>query len=178
MRHLRKWLERRFWDFRYGHGTYLAYAIGLFNFIILNYYLLISNIPFLQRIFPHLWIFALAFTPTYFFLAIIVGWLIFRKRQLKTDVEVSAMENPYRFKAVVPSRETVLDLPITKFGALMTMQFYKQIGLLTPEVKEVYDYYLTLIDKLIAGEDLKEEMETKEYQEFLRKIANLMKGER
>lgn len=152
----RKWLERRFWDFRYGHGTYLAYAIGLFNFIIINYYLLISNVPFLQRIFPNLWVFALAFTPTYCFLAVIIGWLIFRKRQFKTDVEVSAMENPYRFRAVVPSRETVLGLPLQKLNLTLLMRLYEKEGLLTPQEKQRFQQLLRKIDRLMEGESIED----------------------
>lgn len=151
---LRKWLERRFWDFRYGHGTYLAYAIGLFNFIVINYYLLISNVPFLTRIFPRLWIFAMVFTPTYFVLAILVGWLVFRKRQFKTDFEVTAMENPYRFKAIVPSRETVLDLPLQKLNITLLMKFYEKQGILTPKAKARYEEYLSKIDLLMKGESI------------------------
>lgn len=154
MTSLRKWLERRFWDFRYGHGTYLAYAIGLFNFIIINYYLLISNVPFLEHIFPRLWVFGIAFSVIYFPLAVIVGWLIYRKRQYKTDFEVSAMENPYRFRAVVPSRETVLNLPFQKLNIQMWMKLFEKEGLMTPEIRKEYEKYLEMIDRLMRGESI------------------------
>jgi len=153
---VRKWLERRFWDFRYGHGTYLAYAIGLFNFIVVNYYLLISNVRFLSRLFPSLWIFAVVFASAYFPTAIVVGWLVYRKRQFKTDTEVAALENPYRFKSVVPSKETVLALPLEQLLIRMVMKFYEKEGILTLEEKKEFQKYLRMINILMEGESIEQ----------------------
>lgn len=151
---IRKWLERRFWDFRHGHGTYLAYAIGLFNFIVINYYLLISNVPLLERIFPRLWIFAILFTFIYFPVAVIVGWLVFRKRQYKTDAEVAAMENPFRWRTIYPSRETEFDLPLEKLNTEVIMRLAENHNLLTKEEKKRYKRFLHQLDRLMEGESI------------------------
>ena len=151
---MRQWLERRFWDFRYGHGTYLAYALSLINFIVINYSLLVSNIPFLSRIFNNLWVFAVVFTCTYFPLATMVGWKLYRKAQYKTDVEVSVRENPFRFRTLVPSRETILDLPMQRLDIIVLRRIARKMGLLSPEEEQLYDHYLALINKLMAGESV------------------------
>lgn len=151
---MRKWFERRFWDFRYGHGTYLGYGLGLFNFIVINYSLLISNIPFLSKIFRRLWIFGIVFVVTYFPLATIVGWKFFRKRQFKTDAEVARHEDPFRYKALVPSRETILGLPMQKLNITLIKKIGKELNVLTEEEEKQFDYFLGLIDKLMKGESL------------------------
>lgn len=87
-------------------------------------------------------------------LAIIVGWIVFRKHQFKTDIEISAMENPFRFRSIVPSRETILDLPLLKLSMEMQMKFYEKEGLLTDDMKMQYEGCLRLIDKLVKGESI------------------------
>ena len=151
---LEKWFERRFWDFRYGHGTYLSYGLSLMNFIIINFNLFIGTIPFLSNIFPNLWIFAAFFTLTYFPLATAVGWKLYRRSQYKTDVEVSVRENPFRYRTLVPSRETILDLPMQKLDVIILRRIAKKLDLLSPEEEKMFDHYLALIDKLMAGDSL------------------------
>lgn len=117
------------------------------------------------------------FIATYFPVATLVGWLVYRKRQFKTDAEISAMENPFRFRAVVPSRETILDLPFTKLATMMSLRIWEKFGVLTPDVKEQYRYYLELIDKMMIGQSIEKEPETKEYRVLLKLIDKLTKEE-
>lgn len=150
----RDWLERRFWEFRHGHSTYLVYAISLFNFITINYYLLITNIPFLANIFSHLWVFIIVFIFTYFPIAILIGHKLFRKHQYKTDTKIAAFEDPFRWKAVYPSRETQVSLPLSKLNTIILMRLAENHNLLTLEEKKQYRKFLCQIDKLIKGESV------------------------
>lgn len=89
------WLQRRFWDFRVGHSTYLAFALSMINFVVLNYNLLVANVGFLRDMFKHLWVFALCFSVTYIPIAITVGHTFYRKKQLPIDQTLSQKENPW-----------------------------------------------------------------------------------
>lgn len=89
------WFQRRFWDLRMGHSTYLAFALSMINFVVLNYNLLIANVSFLHNVFQHIWLFALIFIITYIPSAIFIGYKFYRKKQLAIDQEVSLKENPY-----------------------------------------------------------------------------------
>lgn len=157
----RGWLERRFWEFRHGHGTYLVYAVSLFNFIIINYYLFISSIPFLTKIFPHIWIFIIIFIFAYLPFAILIGRKLFRKHQLKTDMEIGAFENPFRWKLVYPSRETELDFPLSKLNTMILMRLAENHGLLSFDEKKQYQKFLCQIDWLMKGESVEPKKEDK-----------------
>lgn len=149
------WIQRRFWDFRHGHSTYLAFALSFINFIVLNYTLVISNIHFLTNVFPHLWMFALAFVTTYPLLAIIVGYKFYRKKQLRTDQQITTEENPYLWKAR-PGRDIGLALPLLRETLKMNMELWRKFGLLTPKKESQFNEYLAMLDALINGETLQD----------------------
>lgn len=148
------WLQRRFWDFRQGHSLGLAFILGFVNFIVLNYALLISNVTFLSRIFPHLWMFALVFFCTYLPLSILIGYFGFRKRQFHTDLTIATLENPFLYKAM-PGKEVMLSLPIMRLGLTLNMKLWQKFELLTPKEKQQLQAYLVIIDKLIEGKTLR-----------------------
>jgi len=84
---------RRLWlDFRLGHGFYLYFALAFANFIVIQYKLLIEQIPSINQIIDNIWIFVLIFVATYIPLAIVIGY-IHRKKQIKIEQEAFFQEN-------------------------------------------------------------------------------------
>jgi len=87
------WLRRRWMELRLGHTTYLVFFISAVNFVLISYRLLIERVPFLEKMFPSLWIFAVVFSAIYIPLAILIGrW--HRLRQLKIDQTILVEQNP------------------------------------------------------------------------------------
>ena len=86
--------QRRWTDFRTGHGTYLVYFLAFMNFSILVYELVLVNIPGVLVIIPTLFHFLLIFLLIYIPLAAIIGWL-HRRYQMPIDIALSMKQNPY-----------------------------------------------------------------------------------
>jgi len=87
------WLKRRWFEFRAGHNTYLAFILSFTNFLLITYNFLIGKIPFLSDVFSNLWFFAVLLIFCYVPLAVIVGHL-HNKKQLSVDNEVTTRANP------------------------------------------------------------------------------------
>ncbi len=84
---------RRLWlDFRMGHGYYLYFALAFANFIVIQYKLLIEQIPSINQFIDNIWIFVLIFVATYIPLAMIIGYA-HRKKQIKIEQEAFFQEN-------------------------------------------------------------------------------------
>ena len=86
--------------FRTGHGTYLALTLGFLNFIVLQFRLLVSAIPSLSAFFPHLVYFAVFFIVTYVPLAIILGWMDYKKGSIVMDSVLRAEISPFTLDSV------------------------------------------------------------------------------
>lgn len=88
-----RWLRRRWYEFRQGHGIYLVFVLTFVNFILITYRLLIERVSVLQEVFAELWIFVILFILVYIPAAIGIGhW--HRKTQLKVETTISVLENP------------------------------------------------------------------------------------
>ena len=86
----------RYWIyFKQGHSVYLAFLISFLNFIAIQYRLVIQNIPILYEILPRLWIFATAFLAMYIPIAIIIGWLDYKKGSVPTGSVLGARASPW-----------------------------------------------------------------------------------
>ncbi|MHA1590202.1 MAG: hypothetical protein ACTSVA_06335 [Candidatus Njordarchaeales archaeon] len=86
----------RWWTyFRRGHNTYLVFLLSFANFIVIQYRLLITYIPFLTIIFSSLTVFACSFFLIYVPLAIMIGWYDFRKLAVPVDTALSARASPW-----------------------------------------------------------------------------------
>ena len=77
--------------FKAGHGGYLVYSLSLLNFVVLQHRLLISYIPFLSRYMGRLSTFIVVFTSVYIPVAVIIGYLEYRKGEITRR----PMLNPY-----------------------------------------------------------------------------------
>ena len=96
------WINRRWYEFRAGHGSYLVFGLTFGNFILIAYRLLIEQVPELNTLFPHLYEFTFVFILAYAPLAVIIGhW--HRKTQLATETSLYFLSNPLaaRFYRIV-----------------------------------------------------------------------------
>jgi len=87
------WTQRRWFDFRQGHGIYLIFLLSFSNFILIFHRLLIERISFLDNILSELWMFALIFILGYIPVAILIGaW--HRRNQIKVETDVVFRQYP------------------------------------------------------------------------------------
>lgn len=92
------WSQKRFFEFRAGHATYLAFAVSLVTFVLIVHRLLIERIPELDNLFGDLTIFTLFFAAIYIPIAILMGqWHL--KHQQKVESTMVFMKNPGMIRA-------------------------------------------------------------------------------
>ena len=126
------WIRRRWWEFRQGHSTYLIFLLTFMNFVLIAYRLLIERIPFVQELFPQLWIFVLTFVLVYIPLSIIIGnW--HRRTQLRVESTINILENPLWAKMF----RTMLDI---QTGRASKKEIEKVRELLL-SIEKKLDYY-------------------------------------
>jgi len=86
----------RLWTyFRRGHSTYLAFLMSFANFLAIQYRLVIEYIPVFKELFVRLHVFVIAFFLTYIPVAIVIGWLDYKKFSVPVELEVKAKANPW-----------------------------------------------------------------------------------
>ena len=86
----------RYWCyFRRGHGTYLMLAVSFLNFVVIQYRLLISYIPFLRGMFSGLTEFAVSFAVSYIIVCVLVGWWDYKRGGVIVDSTLITKANPY-----------------------------------------------------------------------------------
>lgn len=88
------WARRRWLEFREGHSIYLIFIMTFINFIVINYKLLIQDIPVLEEIFPNMTIFAIIFIFSYLPVAVIIGFW-HKRTQYSVEASVKMQYNPW-----------------------------------------------------------------------------------
>ena len=92
------WSQQRFFEFRAGHGTYLAFAVSLVTFVLIVHRLLIERIPELDAVFGDLLTFTLVFAILYVPIAVLIGrWHM--RNQYKVESTMTFMNNPSMLRA-------------------------------------------------------------------------------
>ncbi len=126
------WIRTRWWEFRTGHSTYLIFLLTFMNFVLIAYRLLIERIPFIQELFPQLWIFVLTFVLGYIPLSIIIGnW--HRRTQLRVESTINILENPLWAKMF----RTMLDVQTGK----ASKEEIEKVRELLLSIEKKLDYY-------------------------------------
>jgi len=69
--------------------------MSFLNFIVIQYRLVVQNIPILYKTLPRLWIFTIVLLATYIPIATIIGWLDYKKGSVPTDSALSARASPW-----------------------------------------------------------------------------------
>lgn len=86
----------RLWTYyRRGHGTYLVFLLSFANFIVIQYRLLVEYVPALRLLFSSLMAFAVAFFLVYVPLAVVIGWLDYRRFAVPVDSALTARASPW-----------------------------------------------------------------------------------
>jgi hypothetical protein len=86
----KKWLKRRWLDFRNGHAIYLIFFLTLAQFIIIQYRLLFAKIPLFHSI--PLWAFTVVFVAIYVPLGGVIGYW-HRRTQYNVDNQTHFEQN-------------------------------------------------------------------------------------
>lgn len=95
-------IQRSWFYFQKGYGTYLALPIGLTSVATTVYYLAIQSLPALSSVFPKFHTFLLVF-PLIYPIGVIMGWLHYGKsNQFKREQEVTTLSNPYATTKIPP----------------------------------------------------------------------------
>ena len=94
-----RFVFRMWYYFRVGYSTYLTFFLGFATTLVTVYYLAINNIPTLQELFPHFWLFAAIALIVGVPAACIIGWFHMKGSALwKSEVDITAEANPYLYK--------------------------------------------------------------------------------
>ena len=94
---MKRWVRRRWLNFRHGHSFYLIFALSFANFILIFHRLLIERVEPLAEIFSDLWFFLIFFIIIYIPTAILIGhWHM--KTQVKVEAELLTTQNPMMAK--------------------------------------------------------------------------------
>ena len=80
---------------RRGHAVYTSLAIGICNFLVIQYKLAVSDVPWLAELFPSMFWFGLVLGGIYVPIAIMLGWHDFKRGSMAADCEHTAKANPY-----------------------------------------------------------------------------------
>ena len=96
--------EKSFWFrlfayLRRGYAVYIAFIIGAFNFVVIQYRLLIEYVPFLKTIFPRMTYFIIFVAIAGIPITILVGWWDYKRGVWKEESKIQWVENP-AFKAL------------------------------------------------------------------------------
>ena len=141
-------LQRTWFYFRLGHGNYLSLAIGMANFVTIQYVLFLQRFPFFTWL--SLWSFTLLFISGYGVLAILSGWL-HKRKQLAVETVVSIIQNPYTYQ-ITPGKEAEVLYPIVELGLKTNKLLLSHLGLLDEEIETEMDRLLVKIGRLRRGE--------------------------
>jgi len=94
-----RWIGRAWYYFRMGYSTYLTFLLGYVSTLVTVYYLAIRNAPPLLEIFPHFAPFAVLATVIGGPLAVLAGWVHFKRSILySSEADIAAEANPYQYK--------------------------------------------------------------------------------
>jgi hypothetical protein len=155
---IKRVLTRAFYYFKEGHSAYLMYFMSFAQWITIVYVLLISRIPILTFVFPHMWIFMVIFLFTYAPLAIAVGWFHFKKSPMyRAQLDVQVESNPYYYSFVPRGKE----IPTTSLMIVQNrnlLKLFEKFNVLSEEDKNLMKKYIGLVEKLLEGRDTREFM--------------------
>ena len=89
---------KTFFYFRIGYATYLAFFIGIINFLITSYFLSLKKIPEIINIFPTFEIYVITIIGIGIPLVTFVGWLHFKRvGTYSAEAAIGQQAAPYNF---------------------------------------------------------------------------------
>jgi hypothetical protein len=145
---LGKLINRAWYYFRMGYGTYLTFLLGYISTLVTVYYLAIKNAPALLEVFPHFQPFAILATVIGAPLAVAIGWLHLKRSSLySSEVDIGVEANPYYYK--LPPGFTPVAWRVTLVTLRILRRLAETSGTLTDseaaEIKDLESKTLTLL---------------------------------
>jgi len=95
MRLSKNFLIRLWIYFRQGHGTYLVFLVSFANFIAIQYRLVVEHVPVLKLLFANLTAFAMTVALVYIPLAILIGYLDYKRVSVPVQTALAAKVSPW-----------------------------------------------------------------------------------
>jgi len=146
-----RFIFRMWYYFRVGYNIYLSFLLGFATTVVTIYYLAITNIPILQNVFPHFWIFTTVAFSLGVPIACFIGWLHIKGSAIwKSEVDVTVEANPYSYR-LAPGKEIEAYVPL-------------------------YLELLKGVKKMLEREGILGEEERKRIEDLEAKLGTLIKG--
>jgi len=128
-----RFLARVWYYFRMGYSLYLAFPVGVFNTIVIVYYLLIPNVAQLQLVFSNFIIFLLVVAVVAVPVAVGLGWIHMKRSPAFTsEMDISVEANPYYYK-LPPGYSREAYAPLYLELLQLTKRLLEAQSLLTPD---------------------------------------------
>jgi len=116
-----------------GYSLYLAFPVGVFNTIVIVYYLLIPNVAQLQLVFSNFIIFLLVVAVVAVPVAVGLGWIHMKRSPAFTsEMDISVEANPYYYK-LPPGYSREAYAPLYLELLQLTKRLLEAQSLLTPD---------------------------------------------
>jgi len=146
-----RFLARVWYYFRTGYSLYLSFPIGVFNTIVIVYYLLVPNIAQLRLVFSSFVLFLLIAALVAIPVAVGFGWIHMKKSPAYTsEVDISVEANPYYYK-LPPGYSREAYAPLYLELLQLTKRLLEAQNLLTPDDRARIDELERKMRRLIRG---------------------------
>ncbi len=147
------WFGKRFWEFRQFYFAYIALVIAISNWIIVQYSLVLQNIPILASVFLDLRIFIVVALVLISIICVLGGHYIHRKRQFRIEQELATEENPYLYRSPKgKERDLYVHMNILELETLE--ELLRQNNALTDEKKRQFERFKADLVKLSQGKPI------------------------
>lgn len=138
---------RLWYYFRIGYSTYLTFALGAINTLVVVWYLAIREIPAIENVFQHFLPFAVLAALLGVPLSVGVGWIhIKRSPAYSSEMDISVEANPYYYKSP-PGYYQEVFFPVFREMLLFLQEAKPQDDLQKQRINDI----LRKIDSLIQG---------------------------
>jgi len=128
-----KFLARVWYYFRMGYSLYLAFPVGVFNTVVIVYYLLVPNVAQLRLVFSSFLIFLLIAALVAVPMAVGFGWIHMKRSPAYTsEMDISVEANPYYYK-LPPGYTREAYAPLSLELLQLSKRLLEAHNLLTPD---------------------------------------------
>lgn len=149
---VRRLVFRSWYYFRLGYSTYVAFPLGFASTMIIIYELALKDVPSLQSIFPHLYVFGIVALFVLVPISIYAGlYHIKRTGAYSAEASVLTESNPYMYKAI-PGKEREVTIPLMMMTAKGLAKIMEQQKSITKEEMEQFRAVLEKAETLLQGE--------------------------
>ena len=146
-----RWISRAWYYFRLGYGTYLTFVLGYVSTLVTVYYLAVKNMPPLLDVFPHFASFAIPATGLGAPLAVLLGWVHFKRSSFfSSEADIAIEANPYAYK-LQPGYVTEVNTPVMLLELKILKRLAETGGLLTDSEKAEFERLQSKLKVLLEG---------------------------